>query len=120
VPTISKKTYKILYFILPGYLVLYSTLCVLTIFKVLEIDALFLGNSIINLVTPVLFASYYIFILLKFSGRPYISDTLRTQSNRIFKVVIIWSLTRLVSLSLIFRPLEFSVWLFQIALLSIL
>ena len=48
------------------------------------------------MITPVLFIAYYIFLLVKFSGRPYINENLRQQVSRILRVVFVWSIARLV------------------------
>jgi hypothetical protein len=97
IPKISDKTYTMLYVILPAYLVTFSIICILTLCDKLEDETLFIINSYFDLITPVLFIAYYFFLLLKFSGRPYINDNLKMQVRRIFIIVLIWSVSRMVT-----------------------
>jgi hypothetical protein len=96
-PSITNKTYTALYIISPFYIASYITLCLLTIAEVIEKEDLSVINCYISFTTPVLFFGYYLFLLIKFSGRPYISEKLKMQVRRIFIIVIIWSLARIVN-----------------------
>jgi hypothetical protein len=64
--------------------------------QILANDAFFKINSYFNMLTPVLFIAYYIFLLVKFSGRPYINENFKHQVSRILRVVFVWSIARLV------------------------
>lgn len=96
-PTISRKTYLILYIMLPIYFIVFVIVCALTFAKVIDDESLFLINSCFSVATPVLFLGYYIFLLIKFSGRPYYGDNYKYQIRKILIIVIIWSVSRFVS-----------------------
>lgn len=97
IPTISSKTYIMLYITVPVYTTVFVLVCLLTFCDVLGNEALYLINAYFNLVTPVLFFAYYIFLLVKLSGRPYINQEMKSQVNRILVIVIIWSVARMVT-----------------------
>jgi hypothetical protein len=86
-----------LYVILPAYVVAYILMCILTLYEVLGENTLYIINSYINISTPILSMIYYIFLLVKFSGRPYISETLKLQVFNILRVVMVWCVARLVN-----------------------
>jgi hypothetical protein len=95
-PTISGKTYTLLYIMIPLYFVVFLIVNLLTYTNDINNEALYIINSYFNLFTPVLFIGYYIFLLIKFSGRPYYNDNLKSQSRKILMIVIIWSVARMV------------------------
>lgn len=94
-PTISSKTYRLLFLIIFVFIIASVVICLLTVFEVLQKETLFSINSIFNMSCPFLFMAYYSFLTIKFSGRPYINEKLKTQVHRILIVVIIWSVARL-------------------------
>jgi len=96
IPAISTKTYTLLYIMIPSYVLTFSLLCLLTFMGSISEDTLLLINSYFSLITPFLFLGYFIYVLLKFSGRPYINDYMKMQVRRIFIIVVIWTLARLV------------------------
>jgi hypothetical protein len=96
-PTISRKTYLILYIMLPVYFIVFVIVCALTFAEVINDESLFLINSCFSVATPILFLGYYIFLLIKFSGRPYYGDSYKYQIRKILIIVIIWSVSRFVS-----------------------
>ena len=95
-PTIKTKTYIILYIILFGYMITFIIVCVLTLLKIISQSSLYLIDSIFNLVSPFIFIGYYFYVVCKYSGRPYIRESLKNQVRRIFIIVMTWSLTRIV------------------------
>jgi len=95
-PTIKFKTYLILYIFLFGYLITFVILCILNVFQIIKKESLFLIDSIFNLASPIIFITYYMYVVCKYSGRPYINPTLKDQVKRIFIIVISWSITRIV------------------------
>jgi hypothetical protein len=96
-PTISGKTYTLLYIMIPLYFIVFLIVNLLTYTNDINNEALYIINSYFNLFTPVLFLGYYIFLLIKFSGRPYYNDNLKSQSRKILFIVIIWSVARMVN-----------------------
>lgn len=95
-PVIQGKTYTLLYIMIPAYAISFGLFSIFALFQVINEDTLFLINSYFNLITPFFFVGYYIFLLIKFSGRPYINENMKMQIRRILIIVIIWSLARLV------------------------
>lgn len=95
-PTINNKTYTVLYIISSVFILIFTVICFLTLFGVLSKETLFLINSYFDALTPVLFFCYYTFLLIKLSGRPYISERLKMQVRKFFIVVCVWSATRIV------------------------
>jgi hypothetical protein len=97
VPEISKKTYIFLYITITAYTITYLILCILQYTRQFnEQNTIFIINSIFDLGTPCLVVGYYIYLLIKFSGRPYIHDKAKEQSKKIFWVVVFWSMARIV------------------------
>lgn len=96
-PTIKNKTYVLLYTVLPTYVLVFSIICILSFTTAINNDTLYKTNAYFNAITPVLLLAYYIFLLIKFSGRPYINDKLKFQNRKIFLIVIVWSLARIVT-----------------------
>lgn len=96
-PLIQRKTYLILYIVVLLYIALSIVISILTFSDILPQRTFFIINSILNLVMPVGAASYHIYLLVKYSGRPYQNEYLRNQSNRIFWVLFVWGLTRLLT-----------------------
>lgn len=115
-PTISSKTYILLYTIIPLYFVVFVIINILTYTNDINNQALYSINSYFNLFTPVLFLGYYIFLLIKFSGRPYYNENLKSQSRRILLIVIIWSFARMVKIINKFSSLVFLDWYHQVIL----
>jgi hypothetical protein len=95
-PMINSKTYKMLYVIIPLYVIGYITVCIFTLYRIIDEDSLYIINSIINISTPFLSIFYYAFLLVRFSGRPYINESLKVQVSNILRVVIVWCIARLV------------------------
>lgn len=95
-PTISNKTYTLLYIILPGYMIVFTIMCILTFTSSIGSASLYITNAFFNIATPILFFAYYVFLLVKLSGRPYINDQMKNQVTRIFIIVVIWSCARMV------------------------
>jgi hypothetical protein len=87
-----------LYVILPAYVIAYIIMCILTLFEKLDQNTLYIINSYINISTPLLSMLYYIFLLVKFSGRPYINEALKLQVFNILRVVIVWCFARMVKI----------------------
>lgn len=96
-PTLSKKTYLLLYVMVPSYFVAFLIVCLLTFTKDINNESLYTIYSYFAIFTPVLFVCYYIFLLIKFSGRPYYNDNMKHQVRKILIVVVIWSIARMVS-----------------------
>ena len=50
----------------------------------------------ISIATPFIFLGYYIFITVKFSGRPYRKKSEEEDVNHIFFVAVVWCLDRVI------------------------
>jgi len=98
-PMIQEKTYTLLYIMLPAYAISFGLFSLMALFDMIGAGTLFLINSYFNLITPFVVFGYYIFLLLKFSGRPYINDNMKMQVRRILIIVVTWSLARIVSIN---------------------
>jgi hypothetical protein len=96
-PMIQDKTYTLLYIMLPAYVISFGLFSLLALFDMIGAGTLFLINSYFNLITPFVVFGYYVFLLLKFSGRPYINDNMKMQVRRILIIVVTWSLARMVT-----------------------
>jgi hypothetical protein len=96
-PTLSKKTYVLLYIMIPSYFVVFVLVCILTFTNDIKNESLYIIYSYFALITPLLFVAYYIFLLIKFSGRPYYNDNMKFQVRKILLIVAIWSVARMVS-----------------------
>lgn len=99
-PAINDKTRVLLYVIVPLYFCAFTILVILSFLNVIKDSTVYMISSYFDIITPVLTCTYYIFLLIKFSGRPYINPTFRSGVKRIFIVAIVWTVARLVRIRL--------------------
>ena len=95
--SLQNKTNLILYIIISIYISLYLTLSMLTIYSALLENILPIINSIINIATPIMCFTYYMYLLFKYSGSPYNSKLSKKQTLKLYAVVIIWTIARVIS-----------------------
>jgi hypothetical protein len=95
IPKLKMKTYTLLYIIVPSYFACFVIVSCLSFNDLISKETLYVINAIFSLITPILFFAYYIFLLLKFSGRPYINEVLKKQNKKILIIVTIWSIAHL-------------------------
>ena len=122
VPSMKKKTNYVLYGVIPAYIagfiligVLYAILANTDENK----KAIMTIEGGISIATPFIFLGYYIFITVKFSGRPYRGKSEEEDVNHIFFVAVVWCLDRvIVGIAYIVAVKIFSVYIVDISQIS--
>ena len=97
VPNLTKKTIIMMFIVFPLFFVVFIVLSVLAIIRIINESILIKTVSYFNIFSPCILLGNYIFLNVKFSGRPYRDEFFKKNVKRIIKISIIWSLTRIIS-----------------------
>ena len=97
VPNLTKKTIIMMFIVFPLFFVVFIIVSILAIFKVIDEWILIKIVSYFNISSPCISLGYYIFLNVKFSGRPYRDEYCQKNVKTIIKICTIWSLTRIIS-----------------------
>lgn len=95
--SLESQTNIIMYIILSVYTTLFITLSMITVFSAMSKTVLPLVNSVFDLLFPLIAIIYYVYLLFKYSGSPYVNEHARLQSRKMLITVGIWTLSRIVS-----------------------
>ena len=96
IPKLQTTTNYVLYIVIPIYFILCSIICLLfSMNKITSIEVI-ITNGCVGLATPFILSGYYIFLNVKFSGKPYKSKLLEKESTHILAVISVWSINRVV------------------------
>ena len=94
VPGMKKKTNYVLYGVIPAYIIAFIVISIVYYFVPVNDNTTILKiEGSISIVTPFIFLGYYIFINVKFSGRPYKRKKEDTVNHVLF-VSALWSCER--------------------------
>lgn len=93
---IKKTTNYILSGMIFIYIIGFIILCLLERFEQIESNYFIQINSSFNIITPFLFIAYGLFLLIKFSGRPYVTFEQKNETKDILTVIIVWSCSRII------------------------
>lgn len=95
VPSMKKKTNYVLYGVIPAYVIAFIIISIVYNFVTVNDNNVILKiEGSISIVTPFIFLGYYIFINVKFSGRPYKRKKEDTVNHVLF-VSSLWSCERI-------------------------
>lgn len=96
IPKLQTTTNYVLYIVIPIYFILCCIICILfAVNKITSIEFI-ITNGCVGLATPFILSGYYIFLNVKFSGKPYKSKLLEKESTHILAVISLWSINRVV------------------------
>lgn len=95
--SLDSQTNVLIYIILSIYATLFVTLSLITVLGAMSKSVLPFVNSIFDLLFPLIAIAYYIYLLFKYSGSPYVNVEARTQSRKMLMTVGVWTLSRIVS-----------------------
>ena len=93
-PKLHKITNNVIYFVIPVYVIVFCIMCLLFVINQMTPEEFMIANGSIGLATPFVFMGYYIFINVKFSGKPYKTKQLEKEITHILTITYIWSLAR--------------------------
>ena len=122
VPAMKKKTNYVLYGVIPSYIAGFILIALLYAFladtdESKEVIMKIEGG--ISIATPFIFLGYYIFITVKFSGRPYRKKSEEEDVNHIFFVAVVWCLDRvIVGVAYIVAVKKFNIYIENISKIS--
>ena len=97
IPNIKRKTIIILFLVFPIFLIVFILLSLFALFGIIEQWTLIKVISIFNIASPGILVAYYIFLNIKFSGRPYKDPKSEKNALIIIRICILWSVTRIIS-----------------------
>ena len=97
IPNLTKKTIIILFIVFPIFVIVFILMSVFALFEIIAQWTLIKMISIFNIASPGILLTYYIFLNVKFSGRPYKDPIIKENTLIILRICILWSATRIIS-----------------------
>ena len=97
VPKIQIIINYVIYLMHPFYIGIFICISILNIFNKLSNKSFSRIMVGFNFLTTAIAIGFYIFLLIKLSGRPYKDINNKNNTNKIFLVIIIWMISRIIN-----------------------
>jgi hypothetical protein len=97
IPNLTRKTIIMLIIVFPAFLIVFGLMSLFALLEIIAQWTLIKMISIFNIASPGILIIYYVFLNIKFSGRPYKDEYSKTNTKTIIKICIFWSATRIIS-----------------------
>ena len=97
IPNLTKKTIIMLFIVFPIFLIVFGLISLFALFDIIAQWTLIKMISIFNIASPSILIIYYVFLNIKFSGRPYRDEHSKKNTRIIIRICILWSATRIIS-----------------------
>lgn len=97
IPNLTKKTIIMLIIVFPIFLIVFGLMSLFALINIIAQWTLIKMISIFNIASPSILIIYYVFLNIKFSGRPYRDEHSKKNTRIIVRICILWSATRIIS-----------------------
>ena len=97
IPNLTKKTIIMLIIVFPIFFIVFGLMSLFALINIIVQWTLIKMISIFNIASPSILIIYYVFLNVKFSGRPYRDELSRKNTLIIVRRCILWSATRIIS-----------------------
>ena len=97
IPNLTKKTIIMLIILIPIFLIVFGLMSLFALLGIIAQWTLIKMISIFNIASPGILIIYYLFLNVKFSGRPYKDEHIKKNTSIIVRICILWSATRIIS-----------------------
>ena len=97
IPNLTRKTMIILFIVFPIFFIVFLLMSLFALLDIIAQWTLIKMISIFNIASPGILVAYYIFLNVKFSGRPYKTQKSKEYTYIIVRICILWSATRIIS-----------------------
>ena len=97
IPNLTKKTLIMLFIVFPIFLIVFGLMSLFALLDIIAQWTVIKMISIFNIASPSILIVYYLFLNIKFSGRPYKDEHAKKNTRIIVRICILWSATRIIS-----------------------
>jgi serine/threonine protein kinase len=97
IPNLTRKSIIMLIIVFPLFVIVFGLMSLFALLEIIAQWTLIKMISIFNIASPGILIIYYVFLNIKFSGRPYRDENSKIKTRVIIKICIFWSATRIIS-----------------------